>query len=120
MSSPKGPAERSLNEYLSPACRLIAVAQTEEILESLGRKTYDAAIGAITITPARLARVDFSYSRASFLAQGSPVWISPSADREAETGSRSPRAPDGPSDDSSRDRFGSARSLYHPYIRSLR
>ena len=38
MSSPKGPAERSLNEYLSPACRLIPVAQMEEILESLERK----------------------------------------------------------------------------------
>ena len=33
----------------------------EAILEGLERKDYDAAIGAITITPARLARVDFSY-----------------------------------------------------------
>ena len=33
----------------------------EEILKGLERKDYDAAIGAITITPARLARVDFSY-----------------------------------------------------------
>jgi hypothetical protein len=38
MSSPKGPVERSLNEYPSPACRLIPVAQMEEILESLERK----------------------------------------------------------------------------------
>jgi hypothetical protein len=33
----------------------------EAILQGLERKAYDAAIGAITITPARLARVDFSY-----------------------------------------------------------
>jgi ABC-type amino acid transport substrate-binding protein len=33
----------------------------EDILNGLERKDYDAAIGAITITPARLARVDFSY-----------------------------------------------------------
>ena len=33
----------------------------EDILHGLERKDYDAAIGAITITPARLARVDFSY-----------------------------------------------------------
>ena len=33
----------------------------EDILKGLERKDYDAAIGAITITPARLARVDFSY-----------------------------------------------------------
>ena len=33
----------------------------EEILKGLEHKDCDAAIGAITITPARLARVDFSY-----------------------------------------------------------
>ena len=33
----------------------------EAVLEGLERKDYDAAIGAITITPGRLARVDFSY-----------------------------------------------------------
>ena len=32
----------------------------ETILAGLERKDYDAAIGAITITPERLARVDFS------------------------------------------------------------
>ncbi len=31
------------------------------ILKGLEQKDYDAAIGAITITPAKLARVDFSY-----------------------------------------------------------
>ncbi len=33
----------------------------EAILQGLERNDYDAAIGAITITPGRLARVDFSY-----------------------------------------------------------
>ena len=41
--------------------RLIPVSQMEEILQGLERKDYDAALGAITITPARLARVDFTY-----------------------------------------------------------
>ncbi|HZZ23040.1 MAG TPA: transporter substrate-binding domain-containing protein, partial [Roseiarcus sp.] len=41
--------------------RLVPVAQMEDVLQCLERKDYDAAIGAITITPARLARVDFSY-----------------------------------------------------------
>ncbi|MGO9742737.1 MAG: transporter substrate-binding domain-containing protein [Roseiarcus sp.] len=41
--------------------RLIPVAQMEAILAGLERKDYDAAVGAITITPERLARVDFSY-----------------------------------------------------------
>jgi polar amino acid transport system substrate-binding protein len=40
---------------------LASVAQMEDLLRGLERKDYDAAIGAITITPARLARVDFSY-----------------------------------------------------------
>jgi polar amino acid transport system substrate-binding protein len=40
---------------------LVPVTQMEEILKGLEQKDYDAAIGAITITPARLARVDFSY-----------------------------------------------------------
>ncbi len=40
---------------------LVPVAQMEAILQGLERKDYDVAIGAITITPARLARVDFSY-----------------------------------------------------------
>ena len=33
----------------------------EAILEGLERNEFDVAIGAITITPQRLARVDFSY-----------------------------------------------------------
>ena len=33
----------------------------EAILEGLEHNEFDAAIGAITITPERLARVDFSY-----------------------------------------------------------
>ena len=41
--------------------RLVPVTQMEAILQGLERKDYDVAIGAITITPARLARVDFSY-----------------------------------------------------------
>src|SRR5271170_7260430 len=49
-------AERLGREY-----HLVPVTQMEEILKGLERKDYDAAIGAITITRARLARVDFSY-----------------------------------------------------------
>jgi ABC-type amino acid transport substrate-binding protein len=48
-------------ESLGREYRLVPVAQMEAILQGLERKDYDAAIGAITITPARLARVDFSY-----------------------------------------------------------
>jgi len=52
---------RRAAESLKREYRLVPVAQMEDILEGLERKDYDAAIGAITITPARLARVDFSY-----------------------------------------------------------
>ncbi|HEX9170591.1 MAG TPA: transporter substrate-binding domain-containing protein [Roseiarcus sp.] len=52
---------RRVAENLHRDYRLVPVAQMESILEGLERKDYDAAIGAITITPARLARVDFSY-----------------------------------------------------------
>jgi polar amino acid transport system substrate-binding protein len=52
---------RRAAESLGRQYRLVPVAQMEEILQGLERKDYDAAIGAITITPARLARVDFSY-----------------------------------------------------------
>ncbi len=52
---------RRAAESLGREYRLVAVPQLEEILQGLERKDYDAAIGAITITPARLARVDFSY-----------------------------------------------------------
>jgi polar amino acid transport system substrate-binding protein len=38
-----------------------SVASMDEILNGLQHGRYDAAIGAITITPERLTRVDFSY-----------------------------------------------------------
>ncbi len=38
-----------------------SVASMDEILSGLQHGTFDAAIGAITITPERLTRVDFSY-----------------------------------------------------------
>jgi polar amino acid transport system substrate-binding protein len=38
-----------------------SVASMDDILSGLQRGTFDAAIGAITITPERLTRVDFSY-----------------------------------------------------------
>jgi polar amino acid transport system substrate-binding protein len=40
---------------------LIPVSDMESILSGLEQGRYDAAIGAITITPERAARVDFSY-----------------------------------------------------------
>src|ERR1700727_1861637 len=52
---------RRAAESLGREYHLIPVTQMEDILKGLERKDYDAAIGAITITPARLARVDFSY-----------------------------------------------------------
>jgi polar amino acid transport system substrate-binding protein len=52
---------RRAAESLGRQYHLVPVAQMEDLLRGLERKDYDAAIGAITITPARLARVDFSY-----------------------------------------------------------
>jgi polar amino acid transport system substrate-binding protein len=52
---------RRAAEVLRRDYRLIPVPQMEAILVGLERHEYDAAIGAITITPERLARVDFSY-----------------------------------------------------------
>jgi polar amino acid transport system substrate-binding protein len=52
---------RRAAESLGREYHLVPVAQMEDILKALERRDYDAAIGAITITPARLARVDFSY-----------------------------------------------------------
>jgi polar amino acid transport system substrate-binding protein len=52
---------RRAAESLGRDYHLVRVAQMEDILKGLEQKEYDAAIGAITITPARLARVDFSY-----------------------------------------------------------
>ena len=47
---------RRAAESLGREYHLVPVAQMEDILKGLERKDYDAAIGAITITPARLAR----------------------------------------------------------------
>jgi ABC-type amino acid transport substrate-binding protein len=52
----RGAAEAMGREY-----RFVPVTQMEAILAGLERNEFDAAIGAITITPKRLARVDFSY-----------------------------------------------------------
>ena len=52
---------RRAAEVLRRDYRLIPVPQMEAILDGLERHEYDAALGAITITPDRLARVDFSY-----------------------------------------------------------
>ena len=52
---------RRAAEAMGRDYRLVPVHEMEAILEGLERRDYDAAIGAITITPGRLARVDFSY-----------------------------------------------------------
>jgi polar amino acid transport system substrate-binding protein len=52
---------RRVAESLGREYHLVPVPQMEAILQGLEHKDYDVAIGAITITPARLARVDFSY-----------------------------------------------------------
>jgi ABC-type amino acid transport substrate-binding protein len=52
---------RRVAESLGREYHLVPVTQMEAILQGLERKDYDVAIGAIAITPARLARVDFSY-----------------------------------------------------------
>ena len=41
--------------------QLILVPRMDDVLSGLQENAYDVAIGAITITPERLARVDFSY-----------------------------------------------------------
>ncbi|QPF88122.1 transporter substrate-binding domain-containing protein [Bradyrhizobium genosp. L] len=41
--------------------QLILVAHLDDVLSGLEGHSYDVGIGAITITPERLARVDFSY-----------------------------------------------------------
>jgi ABC-type amino acid transport substrate-binding protein len=52
---------RRVAEPLNWQYQLILVPQMDEVLSGLQNGTYDVAIGAITITPERLARVDFSY-----------------------------------------------------------
>ncbi len=52
---------RRAAELLGRDYRLIPVAEMTARIDGVARNDYDAAIGAITITPERLARVDFSY-----------------------------------------------------------
>lgn len=52
---------RRVAEQMEWPFRLIPVSDMESILSGLEQGQYDAAIGAITITPERAARVDFSY-----------------------------------------------------------
>jgi polar amino acid transport system substrate-binding protein len=52
---------RRVAGYLNWQYQLIPVSQMDAVLSGLETGTYDVAIGAITITPERLARVDFSY-----------------------------------------------------------
>jgi polar amino acid transport system substrate-binding protein len=52
---------RRVAEQMEWPFRLIPVADMETILSGLEQGHFDAAIGAITITPERAARVDFSY-----------------------------------------------------------
>lgn len=52
---------RRVAEELHLNYRFTAVAQMDAVLTGLEDGQFDAAIGAITITPERLARVDFSY-----------------------------------------------------------
>ncbi len=52
---------RRVAEELEWEYRLTPVSQMEAILSGLEEGRFDAAIGAITITPEREERVDFSY-----------------------------------------------------------
>jgi polar amino acid transport system substrate-binding protein len=52
---------RRAAEHLNWQYQLTLVSQMSDLLSGLEKGTYDVAIGAITITPERLARVDFSY-----------------------------------------------------------
>jgi polar amino acid transport system substrate-binding protein len=52
---------RRVAEQMGWHYQLIPVSDMESILAGLEHGQYDAAIGAITITPERAARVDFSY-----------------------------------------------------------
>ena len=52
---------RRTAEVLGRQYRFIPVPQMEAILEGLEGNAFDVAIGAITITPQRLAQVDYSY-----------------------------------------------------------
>jgi ABC-type amino acid transport substrate-binding protein len=52
---------RRVAEQLNWQYQLKLVPQMSDLLAGVERGTFDIAIGAITITPERLARVDFSY-----------------------------------------------------------
>ena len=52
---------RRVAERLERQFKLIPVAEMEAVLSGLEQGQFDAAIGAITITPEREKRVDFSY-----------------------------------------------------------
>jgi polar amino acid transport system substrate-binding protein len=52
---------RRVAEELQWEYKLISVSHMESILSGLEQGSFDAGIGAITITPEREARVDFSY-----------------------------------------------------------
>jgi polar amino acid transport system substrate-binding protein len=52
---------RRVAEQMEWHYQLIPVSDMESILNGLEQGRFDAAIGAITITPERAARVDFSY-----------------------------------------------------------
>jgi polar amino acid transport system substrate-binding protein len=52
---------RRVAEDLRLNYRFTAVSQMDAVLAGLENGQFDAAIGAITVTPDRLARVDFSY-----------------------------------------------------------
>ena len=52
---------RRVAEELQWEYKLIPVSQMESTLSGLEKGCFDAAIGAITITPEREGRVDFSY-----------------------------------------------------------
>jgi polar amino acid transport system substrate-binding protein len=52
---------RRAAEHLNWPYQLTLVPQMGDVLSGLEDGSYDVAIGAITITPERLARVDFSY-----------------------------------------------------------
>src|SRR5215468_8168215 len=52
---------RRVAEHLNWQYQLRPVSQMSDLLSGLENGAYDVAIGAITITPERLARVDFSY-----------------------------------------------------------
>jgi len=52
---------RRVAEDLHLTYRFIAVGQMKDVITGVERGQFDAAIGAITITPDRLARVEFTY-----------------------------------------------------------